>query len=159
MQLLRRAYQRIRGMVLELAKFGTIGLIAFVINYGVRNLLWLWWGTEGTVTAAVIATVVATTFAYFGNRHWTYRNREQNGLGREYLLFFMLNGIGLLIEVLCLGFSKYTLGYNSLLANNIASLVGTGFGTLFRFWSYRRWVFLEATEPIPTELPGVKQDR
>ncbi|WP_214320908.1 GtrA family protein [Nonomuraea sediminis] len=159
MDLIRRLYQRFAALVHELAKFGVIGAIAFVLSYGIRNLLWVLWGSEGTITATVIATVIATTFAYVGNRYWTYRHRDQNGLGREYLLFFMLNGIGLLIEVLCVGFSKYTLGFQSLLANNIASLIGTGLGTLFRFWSYRRWVFLEATEPIPAELPEVKQGR
>ena len=29
----------------------------------------------------------------------------------------------------------------SRLADNIATVVGIGLGTLFRFWAYRRWVF------------------
>ncbi|GAA1008869.1 hypothetical protein Aple_080710 [Acrocarpospora pleiomorpha] len=142
MQLIRRAYERFAALVHEVLKFGTVGAMAFVINFGVVNILWALWGSEGTLTAKVIATVIAATFAYFGNRYWTFRHREQSGLAREYVLFFILNGVGLLIELLCLGFSRYTLGLESLIANNIATLIGTGLGTLFRFWSYKRWVFL-----------------
>jgi len=35
-------------------------------------------------------------------------------------------------------------GFTSALADNIsANVVGLGLGTLFRFWSYRKWVFPE----------------
>ncbi len=141
-QLIRGAYARFATVLHELIKFGSVGAIAFVINFGVVNILWAMWGSEGTLSAKVIATVVAATFAYFGNRYWTFRHREQSGLAREYVLFFVLNGVGLLIELICLGLSRYTLGLDSIVANNIATLIGTGLGTLFRFWSYKRWVFM-----------------
>ncbi|WP_341351721.1 hypothetical protein [Streptosporangium minutum] len=35
----------------------------------------------------------------------------------------------------------------------MANLIGIGLGTLFRFWSYKKWVFLAATEEVPKELP------
>ncbi|MBB4939814.1 putative flippase GtrA [Streptosporangium album] len=152
MQFLRRAYGRLVGLVRELAKFGIIGAIAFVIDVGGLNLLQygLHWGT---LTSKVVATTVATTFAYFGNRYWTYRHREQSGLAREYFLFFLLNGIGLLIGLLCIGFTRDTLELTDPLSINIANLFGIGLGTLFRFWSYKKWVFLEATDIVPKELP------
>nr|WP_221473357.1 GtrA family protein [Planomonospora venezuelensis] len=143
-------------MARELAKFGTIGAIAFVIDFSGTNLLrfGLDWGP---LTSKVIATVVAATFAYLGNRYWTFRHREQSGLAREYFLFFLLNGVGLLISMLVIGFVTYTLGLDDPISYNAALLVGTALGTLFRFWSYKRWVFLAATavtEEIPQELPG-----
>ncbi len=81
-------------------------------------------------------------------------------MAREYILFFVLNGVGLLIELICLGFVRYTLGFDSLLANNIGLVVGTGLGTLFRFWSYKRWVFLAppvVQEPVIQE-PAIQED-
>ena len=54
--------------------------------------------------------------------------------------------IGLGIGLGCLGISHYWLGsiwpaLQSRLADNIsAQIVGTAAGTLFRFWSYRRFV-------------------
>ncbi|MFI6811396.1 GtrA family protein [Nonomuraea sp. NPDC050328] len=158
MQFLKRAYHRFTDLVHEFAKFGTIGAIAFVLDLGLFNLLNVVMGI-GVLSSKVGAAVVATTFAYLGNRYWTFRHREQSGLGREYFLFFLLNGIGLLISLLVLGFTEYTLKLSDPISTNVANLIGVGLGTLFRYWSYKRWVFLEATEPIPTELPAIKQDR
>ncbi|GAA3526681.1 hypothetical protein GCM10022419_001730 [Nonomuraea rosea] len=160
MDFVKRLYERFESLVHELAKFGSIGAIAFVIDTGLYNvfLLGLEWGP---LTSKVLATTISATFAYAGNRYWTFRHREQSGLGREYFLFFLLNGIALLFGLLMIGFAKYTLHLHDGLSLNIANFVGVGLGTLFRYWSYKKWVFLEATEPIPVELPesGIKQDR
>ncbi|GAA3709812.1 GtrA family protein [Nonomuraea antimicrobica] len=161
MDVAKRLYQRFSSLVHELAKFGSIGAIAFVIDTGLLNFCNVVLDL-GPMTSKVAATTVSTTFAYLGNRFWTFRDREQSGLGREYFLFFLLNGIALLFGVLTIGFATYTLGLDDPLSLNIANIVGVGFGTLFRYWSYKKWVFLEATEPIPVELPetgGVRPDR
>lgn len=132
----------------EVAKFGVIGAIAFVIDIGLFNLL-MFAGGEGPLydkplTAKVISVIAATTFAYFGNRFWTFRHRGRTNMGREYVLFFVLNGVAMLIALSCLWFSHYALGLTSPLADNIsANVIGLVLGTLFRFWSYRRWVFPE----------------
>jgi putative flippase GtrA len=135
----------------EVAKFGVVGAFAFVIDVGLFNLL-RFAGGEGPMydkplTAKVVSVAVATTFAYFGNRYWTFRHRGRTTFHREYLLFFVLNGVGMLIAVGCLWISHYLLGFTSALADNIsANVVGLVLGTLFRFWSYRRWVFPEDVE-------------
>jgi hypothetical protein len=56
-----------------------------------------------------------------------------------------------MLAVACLGISRYVLGFESPLADNISgTIVGTALGTLFRFWAYRRFVF--ANEPVlPSE--------
>lgn len=152
MELFRRLYRRFALLVHELAKFGTIGAIAFVIDFGGTNLLRYGIGM-GPLSSKAIATVVAATFAYLGNRYWTWRHREQSGLAREYVLFFILNGIGLLISLLVIGFVTYTLGLNDPLSYNIALILGTGLGTLFRFWSYKKWVFLEPDTSVTLAEP------
>ncbi|GAA2888808.1 GtrA family protein [Streptosporangium fragile] len=153
MQFLRHAYQRLAALAHELAKFGAIGAIAFVIDTGGTNLFRFGLGL-GPLTSKVIATVIAATFAYLGNRYWTFRHREQSGLAREYFLFFLLNGIGLLISLLVIGFVTYTLGLQDVVSYNIAVLTGTALGTLFRFWSYKKWVFLPSAEPSPVPVPN-----
>jgi hypothetical protein len=58
-------------------------------------------------------------------------------------MFFILNAVGLLIAVSCLGLSHYVLGLDSKLADNVsANGFGVALGTLFRFWSYRRFVWV-----------------
>src|SRR3954469_21392375 len=138
--------KRLRRLARELAKFGSVGAVAFVINFGLFNLLHASAGGDlGPLTANGIATVIATTFAYFANRYWTFRHRDRSGLGREYALFFVLNGIGLVITEVFIGFTHYVLDQRSLIAFNIAQIIGTGVATLFRYWSYKRWVFLPTT--------------
>jgi putative flippase GtrA len=52
------------------------------------------------------------------------------------------------IALACLATSRYVLGFSGPLADNVAAnVVGLLLGTLFRFWSYRKWVF-PATPPV-----------
>ena len=142
MRALLAAYYRLGHLVRELMKFGVVGGFAFVVDIGLFNLLLH--ATEKPLTSKTISTVVATTVAYAGNRHWTFRRRERSGVRREYTLFFLLNGVGLLIALACLAVSHYLLDFTGRLADNIAANgVGLALGTAFRFWSYRRWVFPE----------------
>jgi putative flippase GtrA len=151
-------YRRFNRMIHELAKFGSVGAIAFVITTGTANLLHGALGV-GPLTSNGIATLIATTFAYFANRYWTFRHRDRSGLGREYILFFVLNGIGLVITELFIGFTHYVLDQRSLIAFNIAQIIGTGVATLFRYWSYKRWVFLPTTMPPVDPHTGLPEDR
>ena len=139
-----RLYAPFRTLVHEIAKFGIIGMISLVIDVGLFNLLLFGGGplTNKPITAKIVSVAVATTFAYFGNRYWTFRHRGRTNMGREYTLFFLLNGVAMLIALACLYVSHYLLGFDSALADNIsANVVGLVLGTLFRFWSYRKWVF------------------
>jgi putative flippase GtrA len=136
------AYYRLGHLVRELMKFGVVGGFAFLVDIGLFNLLLH--ATDKPLTSKTISAVVATTVAYIGNRHWTFRRRERSGVRREYTLFFLLNGVGLVIALACLAISHYLLDFTGRLADNIAANgVGLALATTFRFWSYRRWVFRE----------------
>jgi DNA-binding LacI/PurR family transcriptional regulator len=68
---------------------------------------------------------------------------QPNELARS-LKIASTNSVGLAISVGCLWVSHYALGLTGPLADNIsANVVGLALGTMFRFWSYRRWVFPE----------------
>lgn len=138
---------QIGHLVHEVAKFGVVGAVALVVDVAVFNFLL--YHSSGLLhgkptTAKIVSTSIATVVSYIGNRFWTFRHRDRVGNAREYLLFFLLNGVGLAIAAGCVAFSNYVLDLTSPLANNIAAnVVGLGLGTLFRFWAYRRWVFPE----------------
>lgn len=147
---------RFGALVRELSKFGTVGIIAFAIDLTIFNVL-LQNGFE-SLLAKTISTVLATTVAFIGNRFWTWRHRGHANMARQYTLFFLLNAVGLGIGLSCLAITHYGLGaiwpeFQSPLADNISGqLVGTAAGTLFRFWSYRRFVFGETAVLDPTPL-------
>jgi putative flippase GtrA len=158
--LLRRLYAQWHRLIHEFTKFGIIGVINTVLDLGLANVFHVGLGM-GPMTSKALATVVAATSSYFMNRHWTFRHRARTGLRREYGLFFLLNGIGLAIAEAFIGFTRYVLGYDGVLAFNIAQFAGLVVGTVFRFWSYRRWVFLHpedhlyATDAdVGSDLPG-----
>jgi putative flippase GtrA len=134
-------YRRFRQVIHEGAKF----LIVGAIGIGVLNLIFIPLHGPlglGPLTSVTIATVVATIVTFLGNRYWSFRHREGAGTAREGVTFFMLNGVGLLIQYAVLGFSNYALGLTTKLENVIAVNLGIGIGTLFRFWSYRKWVWV-----------------
>ena len=135
----RALYERFRHLIHEGARFGVVGGIGFVITDGGTNLLQS--PLHGWLKANAVATVAGMIVTYLGSRYWTFRHRERNGMGRETILFFVLNGIGLGIQLACIGITNYAFGRTDQLTTNIALLVGICLGTLFRFWSYRRWVW------------------
>jgi len=94
------------------------------------------------LTASILSGALSILVAYFGNRHWTWKERQRSGASREITLFFIINLISLSFTVICLAISRYILGFDSAVADNIsANIIGVGIGTLFRFWSYRTIVF------------------
>jgi putative flippase GtrA len=56
-------------------------------------------------------------------------------------LFLLFSAAGLVIENGVLYVATYGLGWDSPLQSNVFKFLGIGLGTLFRFWSYRTWVF------------------
>lgn len=164
----RSLVDRLRGTVdvlyREMIKFGIVGAVAFVIDLGLFNILRatvLSGYGNGPLSRAVIATIisaaVATVVAWIGNRAWTFRHRRNRPVHHEALLFALTNGVALLIQAGCVGFSHHFLGQESLVVENVAKLVGIGLGTLFRFWAYRKFVF--SHEPLTDTSPLAETQR
>jgi putative flippase GtrA len=161
----RRLYRRLGLLVHEVAKFGVVGAVAFVVDMGGFSLLR--YGIDGDgvlhdkpLTARTISVVLATVVAYLGNRHWTWRHTERRAVSREYTLFFAFNLAGLAINLAVLAFVNYVLDLHDPVSNTVANLVGIGLGTLARFWSYRRFVFratLSGATPASVP-PGAADD-
>jgi len=147
-----RLYERFRGLIHEIAKFGIVGAFNYVLDVGLFNVLVTSGGLhDKPLTAKTISTVVAATSSYFMNRHWTWRHKRRRGLLREYGTFILLSTVALLITIGCLAFGEYVLHQNSLLSRNIwGNIVGIGTAMVFRFWSFKRWVFIEP-EPDKTQ--------
>lgn len=138
----------------EIAKFGAVGAAGVVVNLGVFNMLRGFCGLQ-TVRAGVIATLVAIACNYAGFRHFAYRDRDRGGRGREVTLFALFSAVGLVIENGVLYGATYALGLDSDVQSNIIKFVGIGVATMFRFWSYRSWVFraLPPARPVPGSVP------
>ena len=128
-----------RILLKEVSAFGVIGAVAFVIDIGLFALL----AKHGALKAKFVSTIASTTFAYFGNRHWSFSHRARTSIGRETSFFFGINLVTLVFSELAIALFVYGFDYahtsTMVFAVNIATI---GLGTAFRFWAYKRFVFL-----------------
>jgi putative flippase GtrA len=136
-----RSYLRDSWRVLlkEISAFGLIGAVAFVIDIGVFT----WLAPHGALKAKFVSTVLSTTFAYVGNRYLSFSHRARTSLGRETAFFFGINAITLVFSLLVIALFVYPLHYaHASFTVKVVNVCTIILGTLFRFWSYKRFVFL-----------------
>ena len=154
MSLIRDYYFRFQVLVHEVAKFGVVGLAGFVVQLGVQNALHS--GLKvGPLISLTVAYILATVVTFLGNRHWAFKHRQGKGLRHETLMFVFLNAIALGIQEAVVAIVHYGMNQTGGVAFNIATLLGIGLGTIFRLWSYRKFVFLEV-EQAPSLAEQVK---
>jgi putative flippase GtrA len=141
----------------EISAFGVVGVINLFVDIGLFNLVHFRIGL-GPTTSNIISTTVATTISYFANRHWSFSHRARTGLRREYVLFFVINLIALGISSVVIVFTYYVVSATTPFALNVAKVIGIGIGTVFRFWSYKRYVFPPPTEPVAAQAGVSAED-
>ncbi|HEY2299198.1 MAG TPA: GtrA family protein [Jatrophihabitans sp.] len=128
-----------RILLKEISAFGVIGIVALAIDLGVFT----WLAPHGAVKAKIISTTLSTTFAYIGNRYLSFSHRARTSIARETAFFFGINLITLAFSTACIAVFVYPLHYAhdsvTVFMVNVATI---GIGTLFRFWAYKRFVFL-----------------
>ena len=73
--LFARATGLVRRHAAELLRFAGVGGVAYVFDIGLFNLMFLGFDWPDWL-AKIISAVVAMTVAFFGNRHWTWRERR-----------------------------------------------------------------------------------
>lgn len=149
-----------RGLAAEIAKFGTVGAVAFVIDMGLFNLL----AFDGMpldhkpTTAKVISALVATVVSWILNRSWTFSSSATSSRGREFIVFALVNLAGIAVAAAVLWITVYLMGLDSVLAKNAASVVGIGLGTVVRYFGYKLLVFRSPVSPAGRESTHVTDD-
>ncbi|MEE1755954.1 GtrA family protein [Streptomyces sp. SP18CS02] len=151
---------RLDQLAREIAKFGLIGGLGLLVNMAVFNLVRHTTDVP-VVRASLLATVVAIVFNYVGFRYFTYKDRDKSGRTKELTLFLLFSLVGLVIENGVLYAATYGFGWDTPLQSNFFKFFGIGVATLFRFWSYRTWVFraLPAREAVQTAESFLEQRR
>jgi putative flippase GtrA len=144
-------------LVKEISAFGVVGVVNLFIDVGLFNLLHFRVGL-GPTTSNVLSAGVATTISYFANRHWSFSHRARTGLRREYTLFIVINLVALGISSLVIAFTYYVISATDPFALNVAKILGIGIGTVFRFWSYKRYVFPPHEQPVAAQAGSASED-
>ena len=151
----------LRSHAAELGRFGVVGIAGVVVNLAIFN--WLRLGPlsedstflgeqDRVITAKVIATVVSVVFAWAAHRWWTFRGQRTHHPARELLVFGAVNLVAIVAEAGVLALSHYALGFTSLKADNLASILGIGVGTTLRYVGYKVFVFAEHAPDALTDV-------
>lgn len=154
-------FARVRPLFPEMLRFAAVGAIGAVFDLGGAALLHGKYHV-GALEAKGISTVIAMVITYLLSRFWTFSGSESQDLKRQTALFVCLNLVGLIIAEAVVGFFTYMLALHSQIDYNLASFIGTGFGTIFRYFTYRKWVFpapagdapVAAAAPAPQPFSG-----
>jgi dolichol-phosphate mannosyltransferase len=107
--------------------------------------------------ARTLAVVLAILVNYVGNRVYTWRDVPSDDRRRELALFFLFSFIGFGFSLVTLVVSHDVLGYTSRWADNVsANMIGLALGAVFRFWTYKKFVFRAPQDRTPAPAAGVK---
>jgi len=151
----------------QFAKFLVVGGTTWIIDTGLFFLLKHTVLPEKILTSKIIAVLVAMIVNYVLNREWSFRDRGGRERHHEALLFFALNGLGILINLIPLWVSHYVLNFNaehhSAFFETVAdflsgSILGTIFAMAFRYWAYKKWVFPELVAEAEPGDPAREED-
>lgn len=144
---------RIRGLASlfwrEVAKFGAVGGVAFVIDNGLTYYLMHGPMSDSEAKARFVGATVATVFSWIANRFWTFRHRRQQNVVREFVMFVIINGIGIGISTGLTAIAKYGMNIQDKNVLFAAGIVGILVATVVRFFAYRFLVFNKELDEEP----------
>lgn len=127
----------------EVLRFAVTGLAAYLTDLAVFNALLLGAGTP-SAWAKVLSSAAAITVAFLGSRWFTWPQRAGDRPARTYAMFVLFSVLAALLQLGCLVVSRDLLGFTSALADNVsANGIGMALATVFRFWTFRTYVFPE----------------
>jgi putative flippase GtrA len=133
-----------RSLSREVLTFLTVGGAGYLVDVGAFNILRSLapFNTVDPTVARTLAVAVAMCVTYAGNRTLTWRDHTRGNRRREVGLFVLFNIIGFGFSVLTLAVSHDVLRLTSRLADNVsANFVGLALGTVFRYLTYKHFVF------------------
>ncbi len=138
-----RVVSRLRPIAAELTKFVVVGGFCFVLDVLLAYVFRFQVGL-GPTTSKTLSTVLATGVSYAGNRLWSFSHRvdDDRGHGQDIATYGAINFVGLVITLIPVDIAHYLLDATSPLAFTISGILGTAIATVFRFWAYRKWVFV-----------------
>jgi len=146
-----------RLLTREVLTFLAVGGTGYVVDVVAFNLLRSMhpFADLDPSGARTLAVSVAMCVTYAGNRSLTWRDHTSGNRRREVILFVLFNIIGFGFSIVTLVLSHDVLGLTSRLADNIsANVVGLALGTVFRYVTYKRFVFATPSTDTPSPAQG-----
>lgn len=101
-----------KQLIAQFAKFGVVGVIAFVIDYGLMVLLTELFNVNYLISATISFTV-SVIFNYVASMRYVFTHKEGLSRRREFIIFVVLSVIGLLINdaLMWVGVDLFSISY------------------------------------------------
>lgn len=130
--------RRMKTLLAQLAKFGVVGIVATVIDFGVMNLLHYALHLD-ILIANTAGFTISLIFNYIASMKFVFEHRDDMSRKREFAIFVVFSIIGLLLnDGIVLALNK---GLS--LEANIAKVAATALVMIYNFVT--RKVFLDGT--------------
>lgn len=128
-----------RKLIEQIMKFGVVGAIAFVIDFGVMVFLTEVFGIDPVISATV-SFIISVIFNYAASMRYVFSHREGMSRTREFIIFVVLSAIGLGINDLLIWAGTDLASFDYRLVKIFATAV-------VMVWNFvTRKIFLEGEE-------------
>jgi putative flippase GtrA len=143
--------------VVQIGRFGIVGVSNTLIDFGILNLLILWLRVSGgwpLLLCNAAGFAGASVNSYLLNRKWTFEEEGEATSG-QYLFFltFALGGLAInsLVLYLLTGLVPIGGAAHPILMVNAAKVIATGAGMTWNFLTFRFLVFRRNQRGLPRE--------
>ena len=127
----------LKKLIAQFMKFGIVGVIAFVIDYGVMIFLTEVFGVPYLISTT-ISFVVSVIFNYFASMRFVFKRKDDMSRRREFIIFIVLSVCGLGINDLLMWLMVDSLYIDYRLSKIVVTVV-------VAVWNFvTRKIFLEA---------------
>lgn len=128
-----------RKLIEQIMKFGVVGVIAFIIDFGVMVFLTEVFGIDPVISATV-SFIISVIFNYAASMRYVFSHREGMSRTREFIIFVVLSTIGLGINDLLIWAGTDLASFDYRLVKIFATAV-------VMVWNFvTRKIFLEGEE-------------
>ena len=117
--------------IVQFFKFGIVGVLSFLIDEGILNLLMFIFGSENgglNILFSVISFSISVVFNYVCSMKFVFKGKEDMDKKTEFTIFLILSVIGLFINTACMWVCDF-LPFDTLTAQfvNVAEIGEKGF--------------------------------
>jgi putative flippase GtrA len=149
---LRSYIQANRKELERFFKFMIVGIIGAVVDFGSYNLLIEWAGLLPEVAGSIsFALAICSNFTW--NRYWTYPDSRSKPISQQFVQFFIVNALGIVIRLPVIALTRGPFGNlverllsldaatASSLGNNVALAVAVIIVMFWNFFVNRFWTY------------------
>lgn len=128
----------LKPLIEQFLKFGVVGAVAFVIDYGILMILSQAIGWD-PVPASAVSFIISVVFNYVASMRYVFTRREDLSRKSEFVIFVVLSVIGLGINSVCIWMGTQAFG-DGAIAVTATKIMTTVVVALWNFWSRKRWL-------------------